>query len=119
MERRNVKRLLQAGVATIFIVTIVIYSYTKAQNLMAGPSVDVISPTNGHVATSSAIILQGISSNINAIQLNDHPIFIDEQGNFAEIVILAEGYNALRLNAKDKFGREVKKVVEYLYKPAL
>lgn len=115
MQRRSFKLLLKTSIAVIFIVTLIFYSYTKSKNLISGPSITILSPENGSPTTSGAITIKGIARNISAIQLNDRPIFIDEQGNFNELVVLADGYNAFRLNAKDKFGRERAEIVEFIY----
>jgi hypothetical protein len=115
MQRGSFKLLLKTSLVVIFIVTLVVYSYTKSKNLLSGPSITILSPQNGSATSSPAINLKGIARNINAIQLNDRPIFIDEEGNFNELVVLASGYNAFRFNAKDKFGREQVKTVEFVY----
>lgn len=115
MQRRSIKFILQTTLVVIFVVTLVIYSYTKSKNLISGPSITVVSPENGSATTSAAINIKGLAHNISAIQLNDRPIFIDEKGNFDELVVLANGYNAFRFNAKDKFGREIVKIVEFVY----
>ena len=57
-----------------------------------------------------------IAKNIKDISLNDRKIFIDEQGNFKEQLLLSYGYNVFKIKANDKFGRSVEKIVEIIYK---
>jgi hypothetical protein len=39
--------------------------------------------------------------------LNGRAIFTDTGGNFSEDLLLAPGLNRIRLEAKDKFGKQV------------
>lgn len=119
MQRRSIKLLIQIIIIVIFIVTLVLYTYSKAKNLVAGPSITITSPINGFTSTTSLVQINGVANNISAISLNDRPIFIDESGNFVEIILLSEGYNALQFTAKDKFDREIKEIIELIYKPVI
>ena len=48
--------------------------------------------------------------------MNDRKIFIDQQGNFKEKILLSYGYNIITMKANDKFGRNTKKKLELIYK---
>ena len=104
---------------TIFIILLCIFSYTayEIQKLVFGPKIEVLNPQNeSSISTSSLIEISGIAKNINNISLNDRKIFIDEQGNFNEKLLLSYGYNTFTIKASDKFGRNTEKTIEVIYK---
>jgi len=74
-----------------------------------GPQISLVTPTDGSSLTNSLVTISGKARNISFISLNDRPIFVDQQGNFNEELVLSPGYNSWTLRAKDKFGRTVSK----------
>ncbi len=113
----------QAGktiVKAIFIALIVIaiagYSYFQARNLIKGPQVSITSPSNGTTLGNPMVTVSGTAKNISFITLNNRQIFVDDNGNFKEDVLLSPGYNTWELQAKDKFGRVVTKNIELIFR---
>src|SRR3989344_3005573 len=109
------RRLARFGIIAIVLFGIIGYSLFEARFLIEGPIVTVTGPKEGEVATSSLIEITGKAQNISDISLNDRKIFIDEEGHFSEQLLLSYGYNILTLKAKNRFGRETKKVLEVVY----
>jgi hypothetical protein len=98
------------GLITCFLfLCIVGYGLFQARNLIAGPQISLITPIDGSAVANSLVTISGKAHNISFISLNDRPIFIDQQGNFNEQLVLSPGYNVWTLMAKDKFGRTVSK----------
>ena len=69
-------------------------------------------PQNGELTKNNFVEIKGKSENLNYITLNDRQIFIDDEGNFKEKLILYDGENTLKLYGKDKFGRETTKYIQ-------
>ena len=115
-DRHATKNLIK--IITISIILLCLFGYTtyEIQKLIFGPRIEIISPKNGSLASSSLIEITGIAKNIKDISLNDRKIFIDEQGNFNEKMLLSYGYNSFSIKASDKFGRDTEKIVEVIYK---
>ena len=44
------------------------------------------------------------------------PLVIDTDGNFIDGIVLLNGYNIITIKAEDKFGREVVRVLELVFK---
>ena len=92
---------------SIFIGVVVVgYSLFSARHIIKGPDIVVETPVNGEVVKDNFIEIKGKSENLNLITLNDRQIFIDDQGNFKEKLLLYSGENILKVYGKDKFGRE-------------
>jgi len=93
-----------------------VYGLFEAENFLTGPKITINAPQNGQVFTSSDTEISGKVSNISLLYLNGRQIFTDKNGNFKETILLAKGYNIVELRAKDKFGREIKKLQELVLK---
>ncbi len=92
------------------------YGYYQARDLIYGPTVSILSPKNGETLLEPLAKITGKASNISYISLDDRPIYIDSEGKFREEFLLANGYNAIKIEVKDKFGRTKEKVIEVVYK---
>lgn len=115
-DRRATKRLLKIIIISFFLLCFLGYTGYEIQKLFMGPKIVILSPTNGAVISNSEVEVSGTTKNINDISLDDRKIFVDEQGNFDEKLLLSYGYNVISIKASDKFGRKVEKVVEVTYK---
>lgn len=102
----------------LFAVAIGLYTIYQARHFLSGPELTLLSPQNGATVSDSLIEIKGHADNIVYISLNDRQIYVDQQGNFSENLLLFSGYNVITLKAKDKFGRETEKVLSLVYKPA-
>ena len=105
----------------IIIIAIVVsgimgYAFYRTEDLIRGPQILIHSPINGRTVDESLVHIEGVARNISSITLNDKTIFIDESGNIKEEVLLIYGYNIITLYAQDRFGREVTKTLELVYK---
>ena len=115
-DRHATRKFL--GIIIISLVVLILLSYTayEIQRVVFGPRLSISFPVNGASASSSLMEVSGVAKNINNISIDDRKIFVDEQGNFKEDILLSYGYNAITIKANDKFGRNTEKVVEVIYK---
>lgn len=100
----------------LFAVGIVAYTFFQTKNIIQGPVITINSPENGSSSATSLVEINGAARNISYINLNGDQIFTDENGVFSEKLLLSYGYNIITMRAQDKFGREVKKTLELIYK---
>lgn len=98
------------------IVVIAGYTGFESRNWFLGPVLTITSPKNGDTLNLPLIEVQGETRNTSLITLNDRAITIDDQGVFKEKILLSPGYNVIKINAKDKFGRVKEKVLELVLK---
>lgn len=104
-----------AGVGLAFIGGYILY---QTKNLIRGPEIVIESPAKSLISDKSNIEIKGTTERIAHLFLNGRRIFTDEGGRFVEKLLLAPGYNIIRLEAKDKFGRRTSQVLELVYRPA-
>lgn len=100
-------------------VLVVGYSLFQGQKIIQGPMITVRAPLNGATYITPLIEVRGTAKNVNSITLNDRILYIDRQGNFTDSLLLIPGYNIIKIEAKDRFGAETKKMIEIIYQEKL
>ena len=113
--RNDTKFWLRLSFAMIIILIIGVYSFYQARKLIAGPEINIKSPENGATVSQPLVDITGTASNIKDISLDDRPIFIDQQGNFDEKLLLPSGYTIITLKAHDRFKHYTEKTLELYY----
>jgi len=109
-------KLLSKGLAIGIIFIIVAgFTYLKTQDFLEGPRIEISSPVNGTTVTDSLLEIEGQARHISFLYLNDSKIFVDEEGNFNESLLLYPGYNIITLRASDQFEREITKQLEIIF----
>jgi hypothetical protein len=111
--RYTLKFILKTSLAITVTGFIVGFTLFQSQNLMRGPTIQIGTSTQG---TSNEIaVIEGEAENIAFLTFNDRQIYTDKNGAFREKVLLSEGYNIVKLAAKDKFGKIVERTIELVY----
>ncbi len=111
----NPRKSINTAIFFILLLSIVVYGFFQARNLIAGPSIEIESPQNGSVITTPEIEVRGKARNIAFIKLNDRQIFIDDEGYFSEKLIAKPGYNIIKLTTEDRFRRQKDNLIEIVY----
>jgi len=111
------RKILKRSALTLIVVAILSYGYFQSRNFLYGPSITILEPVHGETYTDSLVNITGSAKRISYLELNDRQIFIDENSNFNEKLLLADGYNIMVLKARDRFGREETKTLEIVYSP--
>lgn len=88
------------------------YSYYETRSLLKGPQITIESPRNGTTAENAELEISGGAKNVVALSIDGRPIFMDSDGKFKEKLILAEGYNTIFIQARDRFGETAEKTLE-------
>jgi len=104
-------------IGTIFFI-ISLYFAFQARFIVAGPQIILKKepPTENY---TRVVKLTGEAKNITHLWLNGRQIFTDENGNFEEEMVLENSYTITTLQAKDRYGREVKLIRSFVYKPGI
>ena len=116
MRNRNLAFILKITLIIILVVIIFSYAYNRSGNYLDGPQISINHPTNGQTLAEQTLTISGNTKNINDIMLNDRKIYINENGEFTEKILLHEGYNQISLWAKDRFDKKTEKNLIVVYK---
>jgi hypothetical protein len=109
----NVRKYL---IATA-VVLLVGYAIFNARNLILGPSIELLSPTVDQIDTNeNTITIKGRVKNMTYLSLNERPISASSNGIFEEKVLLSPGFNVIEIKVRDRFKKEIEKIVKVYYK---
>ena len=103
---------IQVIAAVLFFGAIAGYAYSKTHDLFLGPDIVIFSPGNGSTVSQPLVTIHGEAQKIAKLFLNGREIFTNQAGEFREELLLAKGYNVIKLAAEDKFDRVVEKTLE-------
>ena len=103
----KIEKIIIIGLISLFC----LYALFESLKLILGPSITVSSPQNWSTINEESVIVVGQAKRISTIWLNDRKIYIDEQGDFKEKLLLAPGYTIITLRAEDRFGRTTKETL--------
>lgn len=108
------RTILISSVVLVGALAILGYVVFQARFLIEGPLVSLM-PEPAIVQHERQVTIEGIAKNITAITLNGRPIVTNEVGEFKEPVVLENGYTVVRIDARDRFGREVSLEQPFVY----
>jgi len=103
------KKILRIGIIVLFAIFILGYSFFQSKELIFGADIQNVNIENGMTISENPLLIKGNTKNAIFTSLNDKEIYIDKEGNFSEYVVLLNGYNAIKINTRDKFGNEDEK----------
>ncbi len=118
MEAQKIIKRVLVGLGIALIVG---YSVFALEGFIRGPRIEIATPESVHgggiryfsYATTTALVLvSGRVINANMLFINGAETPQNLVGNFSESLLLAPGYNIMSVEAKDRYGRTVKKTIE-------
>ncbi len=116
MSRRETKFYLKVIIIVLFLICLFGYGAFEIWDYVTGPKIIIFSPTDGVAVSESLLTISGQGKNTKEITLNDRPIVVNETGHFSEKILLSYGYNMLKLEAWDRFGKKTEQELQIVYK---
>lgn len=90
------------------------YALFQGRQLLLGPQLTLTEKPD-ILQTERLVVLSGTAANISAIAVNGRPVVTDQAGHFSIPVVLSNGYNVVTLSARDRYGREVRHSLPFVY----
>ncbi len=106
------RKIIQWWLGGLGVAIVVFYSYSVLDDYVRGPRIIIESPLNGYSTTTPAIVIIGRGIHTNNLSINGAQTPVDLSGNFRSQLILAPGYNIIKVTAKDNYERTVEKTIE-------
>jgi len=100
-----------------FVLFIVVYSTFTLYGYFLGPRIISLTPESGISTRTPVVVVEGTAVHINALAINGTETPTDLNGHFGSQLILAEGYNIIKVTAKDRYDRTVEKTIEITLLP--
>ncbi|MFT5179806.1 MAG: hypothetical protein ACI9GH_000125 [Candidatus Paceibacteria bacterium] len=118
MRRQKLPKAKIISITSIALL-LIIYILFNFRIFISGPQIEIIDPQSGSSFEDPFIVIRGKVKNISFLSIDDSPIFVDENGNFGQKLLLSPGLSIIELYARDKFEREVTEILEYVYNGTL
>ncbi len=99
----------------IFFLIVIGYAYFELHGILYGPTIEITSSTSATHDPFTTVV--GTAGRISSLTMNGQAVSVTEAGAFAEPYLLVPGLNQIVLEAKDKYGRDRKVVVQIVYSP--
>ncbi|MFA4880180.1 MAG: RodZ domain-containing protein [Candidatus Doudnabacteria bacterium] len=99
-------KAVKLGFIALGIVMFFIYLGWELSGFSAPPSLKIISPQENEKVTTDSVVVAGESEKEAEVFINGQPVFVDQEGNFREQIILNAGVNPIEILARNKIGRE-------------
>ena len=93
-----------------------IYAVFNARLLLSGPQIIIKTPESGLSFDTPFIEIHGEALNTSFIRMNDRTIYINEDNEFHEKLLLPPGTSIIKIDAQDRFERSTEKILWYTYK---
>jgi len=90
------------------------FLFFQVQGFLSAPELVIYQPEKDGQTNSDQIAFVGKTDSGSEIYINDQQVAIDSQGNFKEEVFLKNGNNLIEIKAKNKAGKETKKVFNFV-----
>jgi Glucodextranase, domain B len=107
----NYNRSVKRGLFVFVILALVAYGLFQSKKLIEGPQITIFEPQNGATLTGDLVTIRGVAKNIAYIWLDDTPIFVDNNGQFDEQLVVPQGYSTIKVSAQDKFGKKTQELI--------
>ena len=87
------------------------YGFLKAEPLLRGPAVTLVSPKDGERVPEGVVTVSGIASRAESLSVNGKVVLMREDGAFQTTLVLPRGSAILSITATDRFDRTITKQV--------
>ena len=114
----HIQHILRFLLLLLIVVGLAKYAQFQARNFIEGPEV-FLTNTPEPVQQNRVIDIEGTTKNIVSITLNGRQIYVTENGDFHEKLVLESGYTIMTIQAEDRFGRTTNLTREFVYVPPL
>jgi len=108
------KKVIRISAIMFLFIFIIVYAFFKSKYLIFGVKIIDLNIENNTKITEEIIEIKGNAKNAIYLAINDREIYIDKEGNFKEYHALYDGYNFIKIDAKDKFGNKDEKKINII-----
>ena len=108
------KLIVGSVITGLIVIALLIYIYFQSRDYLIGPVISVTYPEAGATVYGPSIEIRGVAKRATYLSLNDSQLLIDPSGAWSEKLLLQNGYNIMKLEAKDRFGKQTEKLLEFM-----
>ena len=100
------RKLFILSLVSIFTISILVYGFYKAQNLILGPNIEISFPSSLDVLTGTTTAVRGTVYRGSQLYINSVPIAFSDRGFFETKIPIYPPNTIIVAEVMDKFGRK-------------
>ena len=89
----------------LFLILVTFYFWREICFLIKPPALEVFQPPADINVNYEKFEISGKTTPFALLTLNEEELYIDKEGGFKKEIILSEGLNTLKIEAKNRFGK--------------
>ena len=106
--------LLRKIIFFVFILVVISYAIFTSRGVLFSPRLDVFAPKNGEHIVGTNVHFSGKTIPKTQIWVDGARVESDESGFFGGAMTFHPGYNEMGFSVKNRFGRESRKVLQFV-----
>jgi len=111
----NFRKKLKIWGTIAVLAFVFVYALFNARQLLSGPQIVIKSPENGLSFDTPFIEIIGEAKNTSFINMNGRTIYVNEDDEFSEKLLLPPGTSIIKIDAQDRFERSTEVTLWYTY----
>lgn len=101
------------SIAILIVVTFIAYQFSS---FFVGPKLEILSPKEGQIVEKNITDVKGKTDPYASVTVNSEDVYIKLDGSFKKTLYLFEGKRQIVIMAKNRNGKETKKIVDVVVK---
>ena len=99
------------GAFSLFIILIIIFTFSRAYGLIQGPSIVLTDASPVSATQDGFVTLEGTVYRSAHFSINGRSVAPEQNGNFRERLLLTPGHTIMTLQARDRFDRTTQIII--------
>lgn len=113
-KKINLQKTIKLTLIFGFLIFLGFYVTFNTRLVLRGISLSIEGLENGKIYNEGSIEIDGNAKRAKHLLVNGREVYMDQEGNFKDFVILLPGYNVISVTAEDKFGKVTKNIFEII-----
>ena len=104
-------KTIMVAVSGLLVLLILGYLIYQVHAANTPPSISISTPTDGQTVESSSVLLSGRVDTGSKLDVNGQSIYVDDNGNFKQMISVSPGQKVLTFKAQSNFGKSNEKEI--------
>lgn len=100
-------KIISIFFVSLFFIVLSFYLFKNLNNFVSNPELLIINPAVDSIINDTKVLVKGKTDIGNELFINNQPVLVDDEGIFAENIILREGKNIIAIRSVNQFNKEV------------
>lgn len=100
-------KIISIVFVSLFFIALSFYLFKNLNNFVSNPELLIINPEADSVINDTKVLVKGKTDVGNELFINNQLVLVNDEGVFAESIVLREGKNVISVKSVNQFNKEV------------